>query len=602
MPLDYPSQSYFPGSKVTLVVRFDEFGKSELVAQKVPAKTTKNLNGIDDDRNNLSVVSDPDAPQGVKRFLLGSSGKPAQAQADSDDDYTHVLGGVIPTDAEWSQNGIRTADTLKVTLRYVDCPIDPRTIRSCAIEFFLGCVKEEDFAAGVGGASDVGNATFNPGTASFDGARPLNLIPDDYTDDAGNPRTNLRFQGWVDKWTVEWKDDGEPSIVLDCRDNTQLLIDQHTPPRLTVAPTLPIDQAVANYLAHFPSLQGMTVEYQPQGDAIPQLDASLARTAFRPKLGPQPKKGAGTDKHSIWDYLTDVCGQIGHAIYVQGTRVVIQRVRSLMTNQKSGRPDDPFTGRTLPSGTSFNFRRFIYGRNVAEMHFSRNYSKKVPTNVELRSYSAETKSVIVARFPLPADRIAYALPGDAQPDQKWIVRKVSGVKDEKSLRALAQEVYESLGRSELEAELKTKNLASFGGGNTDPDILDARFGDTVEVLVNREEEEFSTITSVESYLTAQDRNSQYLAKLGFSDAFAAAYARAYTDAGFQTTFRVRKMKVTWGVDEGVDITLSLVNYLEVRADKFLPQGEEPNDTVDAPRPPQNSGPTSGPPPDLPSPF
>jgi len=598
--LDYPEQDYYPRAKLRLIIRFEEYGRPLLI-KKVPSKTTKNLDGVLDPRNNLQVSKDPEAPQGVQRFLLQRGGQKGyggpQSQDHSADQQTFTLAGIVPQSADWNQNGIRIAATLNAMIRYIDAPLDPRIIRSCAVEYYLGCISAEEFAAGIQGKTR--GQVFGNGVPNA--AEPMDMIPDTYLDANGKQRTNLRFQGWVDEWTVDWGK-GEPMIHLDCRDNTQQFIEQQQPAKLVLAMNLPIDQAIAQYLSHFPQFQGISVQYKPAADKIPILGQVLSSTAYRPNLGPPVAKGGGsTERHSVWDYLTEVCGAIGHAIYLDGTTIVIARVRSLLSSQQLNRPEDPFQGRTLPSGMSFTYRRFIYGRNIETMKAKRNFSKRQQTNVEVRCYSPEVKNMLVARFPLPADRLAWAIPGDAQPDQKWVIYKVSGIKDAPTLRALAQNIYEELGRAELETEIKLRNMASFGGGNLDPDILDLKVGDTIEVLTNRDDV-YSTLTQIEKNLTAQQRNAQFMTVLGFSDDFAQAYSRAYTDAGFQTTFKTRTMHTHWDVGEGVSISLGCINYVEVRADKFLPNGEEPNvGQPSAKKPPAVTGPKPPPPPAAPPP-
>lgn len=572
MALEYPPQDYFPSAKVRLIIRFDEFGQTSRL-KAAPKKIVKNLTGVKDDREPLIVTTDSESPGGVKRLLLsssnGSSGIGAgQDQTKSSDGLTHELGGIIPKQVQWAQNGIRTADTAKVEIKYIDCPIDPRTVRSCALEYALGCVSADEYARGVAGE-------WRPPGQGSQQVESMSLVPDTWTDEFGRQRTNIRFQGWVDKWSIDWSEGAEPMIQLDCRDNTSLLLGLEVPPKLVVSAKKPIDEAIATYLTHFPSLQGLTIEYRPSQDAPPILGAVLAKTAFRPQLGPSPAQGAGNDKHSVWDYLTDICGSIGHTIRLEGTNIIIQRARSLMSNQSNAREDDPFRGRTLASGMQFNYRRFIFGRNVMKMSTSRNFARAVPTNVEVRSYSTAQKTVLVARFPQPADRQTYAIPGDAGTDQKWQVVRVTGIEDPKTLRVVAQNIYESVGRNELNIEVTTRNLASFGGGNTDPDILDAKPGDSIELLVNRDEDEVNTLTRIENALIAQARNADFMKALGFSPEFSDAYSKAYTDAGFQTVFRVKTMNTTWSITEGVTITVNGVNYLEVRADKTLPSDEEP---------------------------
>lgn len=575
MPLEYPEQSYYPSAKLRLTIRLDEFGDGSRLAA-VPNKSTKNLNGVRDPRGALQAVLDPGAPAGVTRYLIVEQGatqaQPATAQARSSDGLTFDV-TVIPSDMVWDQNGIRTADTLSATIKYIDCPIDPRCVRSIAVEAFFGAVKGEDFFAGINGAS----RTIENGEVSR--TEPLNLLPDTYLDDSRRDRTNSRFLGWVDKWDPQWDDNKEPSIRIECRDNTQLLIEQQAPPRLVLDGSVPLDKAIATYLSHFPQCQGITVQYLPGTDTPPTLSSVLLNTAYRPNLGPQPAKGmAGNDKLSVWDYLTDVCGAVGHTIRVSGTVVIIQRPRSVYASTPATRVDDPFQGRVLATGEELVYRRFLYGRNVKSMHTPRTFTKHQPANIEVRCYDTERGTILVERFPLPADRLKYAIPGDAQPDQKWDVKRVYGVKDRALLKQIAQSYYEQQGRNELACEIKTHNLSSFGGGNTDPDILDMQVGDTFEVLVNRSDDEAATLTLIEQAQTIQAKNDVFMRSLGFAPDFAAAYAKAYTNAGFLPQWRLKQMKVTWSAEQGIDIALTGINYIEVRADKSLPAGQEPHTT------------------------
>lgn len=570
MPLEYPEQSYYPAAKLRLIIRFDEFGQASRLPA-APKKTTKNLNGVKDDRADLVPIQDPQAPEGVKRYVLVPAGQttaqPGTEQKTSTDNLTFDV-TLIPKDMDVGINGIRTADTMNATFRYPDIPIDPRVVRSCAVEAFVGTLTPQEFQAGVQGQLRAGTG------------EPLCMVPDTYLGPDGKQRSNSRFKGWVDKWTVEWTDKGEATVRIECRDNTELLLEQERPPKLVLDMNKGIDEAIALYLSHFPQMQGLSIQYYPAGDTPPKLKDVLQGTAYRPQLGPPPAKGGGAgtgQKISVWDYLTDVVGSIGHVIRVDGTVLYVQSVRSLTTRAIVRRPDDPFIGRTLATGTQIDYRRFIYGRNIQEMRISRNFSSNTPTNVEVRCYNGAQKKVLVARFPLPDDRLKYAIPGDAQPDQKWTVYRVSGIGDNGTLRVVAQSIYESLGRNELSVEVKTRNLASFGGGNLDPDILDMKAGDTFEILVNRDDVESATLTRLERSLTSYQLNAEQMKARGFSSEFSDAYAKAYTDAGFLTQFRLKTFKIGWSTDGGVDLSLQGVNYIEARSDKSSPN--EPGTSV-----------------------
>ncbi len=580
----YPEQSYYPSAKVRLGIRFDELSR-RVFDGKIPARPLNKLRGIKDPRAPLKLVPDPEAPPGSRRTLLQYDGTKKlaglgpQKQVRSDDGLTHVLAGIMPKDAAWNQNGVRQADTLAVTLKFIDCPIDPRCVRSCWIEFYLGTVTPDEYKRGIDGA-------MRP-VAGTQGGRsePMNLVPDAWLDAKGRVRSNRRFQGFVDKWSNDWGE-GEPLIRLDCRDNTQLFLDTEAPAKLCIDKGVPIDKAIAVYLSHFPQFAGITVEYRPGIIAekdIPQLAKTLSKTAFQPHLGPAPSLMLGQPSGmSVWDFLTDIAGSIGHVIRVEDTNIIIERVRT-----KSGyedkfvnRPDDPFQGRD-----GHVYRRFIYGRNLLEMKNERSFVKTVPTNIEVRCYDPVKKSVLVARY--PSNKIGKgvhtSIPGDGGVEEKWLVWRVTGVTDKDALRIIAQNIYEQLGRQELSTKIKTKNLASFGGGNADPDILDMRVPDTIEILVNRGSEgtavddvDASTLIEIEKQLAVlQSRNVEFMMSRGFPKEFSMAYAKVYTDLGLQTTYRAKAINVQWNTDSGVSFDIEGINYIEVRADPAnLPDPEE----------------------------
>lgn len=623
--------SYYPSAKVRLIVRFDELARVVAKSSNTPVVTspTKKLVGVKDKRAPLQVQEDPDAPEGVRRFILAggpvksflmkglgpertlNNGVASQAirvgNADtkklehivagkSEDGLTQVLAGIVPKDVSWTQNGIRTADTCSITLRFIDCPIDPRTIRSCAVEFFLGTVTPDEYKAGVEGATR--EFQLYKGTTY---AEPMHVVPDTYVDKYGQTRTNRRFIGWVDTWSIDWGDT-DPLIHLECRDNTQLVIDQEAPAKLVIGANMPIDEAVVTYLSHFPQFAGLSVEYRPQGEKVPLLKSALSASSHKPTLGPPPSLALGANSGlSVWDYLTDVCGALGLMVRVEDTTIIIQRTRTIYSDENTAsqddknatetdgenttptysphpvqRANDPFKPR-LPNS---KFRTFLFGENVQDLKLSRAFVRNAPTNIEVRCWSTKQKKVLVGYYPsaTTGKGVLSGTPGDGGLEEKWKVWQVSGVEDVDTLRYIAQTVYEQLGRCELNVRLKTRNLASLGGGNSDPDLLDMRAGDSFELLVKRTEgtEVGSTLTKIDTALVAMDQGAQMMRMLGFDADFANAYARTYSDLGLQSVFKCRTIGTRWGED-GVTLEIEGINYIEIRADKhektFLSKAE-----------------------------
>ncbi len=567
--VELPDGALYPSAKVRLVVRFEEFA-SPVLKDKAPKKSTPRLKGTKDERAPLKAVLDPEAPQGVSRFILVGSPPPKGAPAEqtaSSDDLTHPVFGIVPSEAKWDLNGIRTADTLSLTIRWQDLPIDPRAVRSCAVEFFLGTVTSQAYAMGIAGATREGWV----GDHAY--VEPMLLVPDTYVDARGRARTNLRFTGWVDKWRVTMPEDSEATVELECVDHTRLLIKQLRPPKLMVAKDKAIDEAVATYLTHFPQLAGMTVEYRPFGvrtkESPPWLKSVLAGTAHVPNLGPPATGGGaaqGGEQANIWDYLTEVCGAIAHTIRVEGTTVIIQRRSSLANDGPERRGEDPYAARTV-GDVDYPTRAMIYGRNLNKLAIERDLGRKSSKNIEMRSYDPHRKTVLVARFPEKGDQVVSASPGDGKADKEWDVKYAPpGIRDKATLKKIAEEYFNGAGRQELLVHAETKHFASFGGDNLDPDLLDMKAGDPFEVLLARAVAGEGTIAEIAREMSDAQAARARLEGLGFTAGFAAAYAKAVGNAGFQREFRLKEMSVDWNIDNGVAVDLTGNNYITARVD------------------------------------
>ena len=174
---EFPHQTYYPACKVRLIVRFDEFSdEPSAVPPKKPATMRK---GQKDKGQVLDYIIDPDAPEGTKRYRLAGRGQ-TEAQEASKDNLTHVIEGIIPVSATLEKNTYKEADTLELSLSYLDLPFDPRTVRSCAVEFYLGTIDGDTWRESM----------------------RLQVIAD--LPDESEYGTNRQFKGWVDDWRVNW--------------------------------------------------------------------------------------------------------------------------------------------------------------------------------------------------------------------------------------------------------------------------------------------------------------------------------------------------------------------------------------------------------------
>jgi hypothetical protein len=533
--------SYKPAALIRLVFRFEEYDSA--TSAKPPDKVQTKRRGAKDEGYKLEYVLDPNNTSEGKRYTL--QGKRQETDEASEDNLTYAIEGIVPMRATLERNSYKEADTLEIDIPFLDLPFDPRTIRSCGVQYYLGTLTDEIWKEGVS-----------------NNQIPKLPLEDDYG-------SNLRFEGWVDDYRSSWAD-GQTTVTLSCRDNTSLLIDQPAPPQLKIDPKKTLDEAFADYLASFPQFAGLAVEYRPSSDDAPRL-ADIANKASQRNGG----TGPGKDKMSVWDYLTDVAGMAGCVLFFEGSTIVIQKPRTLYGSEVV-REGDPWEGLEY-NGAELENRTLIYGENVESFEVSRRFNENAPRNIELRCYLPSRKKTLVARFPGVTSKVQ---PGE-KADKSILVLRVSGVASKDALKVIAQSVYEDMSRQELAVSIKTKHLASLGGSNSEPDLLYLQSGDPVEVLFASKEGDAEVPSSpeqLEGALLIEARTIEFLSALGYEKEIAAAYAKAYVAAGYQTIFRVQKAMIDWSSEEGVSISIDATNYVQARYDVPLPEGLEPDAT------------------------
>lgn len=582
---DYGQGEYFPSAKVRLIVRLEEYGdvagESAPRDLKIdPVVPPQLIRGPVDKRSpatyEQTITANNEAGYEVR--LKGGQSPPAGApqQVDSSADArTYVIGAIIPHDVKIGLNGFKEPDTCDIAIRFIDCPLDFRAVRAIAVEVYVGTVSQNDFTAGVQGQTR--QVTRGQSVVQ----EPLHVIPDAWVDASGATRSNLRFQGFVDDVEgPELTDGGVTLVRLKCLDNTRLLIDQAMPPGLTFDTAKGVDEATAQLLANFPQFAGFTVVYRPAVGAsdVPKLGKVLADTAVTATGAPAGSGGGGAKTPSIWDFLTELMLDIGHSIRVEGTLIIIQRVRASTSANFPPRIGDPYKGRTW-NGTFHALRTFIAGRNVMRAKLGRRFARS-SQNIECRSYCTATKQTLMARYPpqgggkygatKPAsNRLLHILPGDGRTETKYTVVNVPGVTDQATLVDIAQHYYEGLNRAELKVNIMTRDLASYGGDNSDPDLLDMLAGDRIRYLVEKVDSSsplHNDLGQLEEAMVQVGLGFDQLTALGYDPNFVRAYLFAYSSISLPTTFVVRAIGMQWNFEQGVTLEIDAVNMIEVRAD------------------------------------
>lgn len=565
---DKIEQTYIPSCKVTFSIRLEEFTQKRLESQLPELKVSPTFKGTAKPRGGMvsqEIELDTDLPH-VRRFVVHTGDPNARPTSPtvSADNLTFDIGGVVPRSLTLKRNGVRKGDECDIEIKWNDMPFDPRIMRAIAVEVYLGTVTPENHAAGVNGATRT--VSRRAGQALQE---PTNMVPD--VDSSG--RSNLRFQGWVDEVEDDRPGGGAAVVKLKCIDNTRLFLSQTMPTNMRPDMKTPVDEMIAKFLCTFPQLDGMAVEYRgdPEDSEtfIPPTLATVTGKYFKPEdIGFLAGKGGGATSgggFTVWDYVVSVCTAASLACWVQGSTLVLQRP-SILLGRNQRRPDEQYQTRQL-NYEDFPFRAFVYGRNVKDVNFKRSYAKRQARNIQVQSYDPSRKNMLIARYPADLKKLASsANPGDGKVDAKWTVVQLDEIRDQKSLDRAAKDLYHLYGRWEMEVNIKTRNLSSYGGGNDDPDLFDLHEGDTIQYLVARDEHGTSSILAAEDALRSESKAGDLLGSIGYDPKVAGMVAAAYNDAGFQEYFKVKEAQIQWGLESGVDISLRAVNFVELRLD------------------------------------
>lgn len=483
----------------------------------------------------------------------------------------------IPKSATVELPGYRQAGTFQLEFDWRELPIDPRLIRSAAVEIFLGSVSASDFSTGMTSVDSSGCRRSVLNTQS----------------ETGHPRDDLMaLAGNVDSWFTQHTGEGG-TVKIEGRDFRGMFLDSPCDEAVMAKLNLsqPIPDLVADILRGHPAAQYIKVMYIPQDwpnlTPPPVLDVK-GLTRVRRKAQGEGTTGSGPGDHvSMWDLITKYCFLVGAIPFFRGRNIIIRPASSVFdpSKPKAGAKDRVFDPavRYDDDGNPFESRKMVFGRNIKELSFERKLSgTKVPV-VEIVSFDTSSKErgerkMLIEQWP-PADkelaRISGVYPSGevAQTDKLQI--SVPGIRDRDRLLGIARSIYEEVGRGELGGACSTGVLSSFKGSNDDPDLLRLRPGDPVEFLtdvraVTSQAPGASTYmdSTRKSFTEQVETVKQALAgKAGGGDENLArvlvASARSSV-VDLLRTFRVANVRFSWSLTQGIQLAFDFQNYFVVR--------------------------------------
>jgi len=260
------------------------------------------------------------------------------------------------------------------------------------------------------------------------------------------------------------------------------------------------------------------------------------------------------------------------------------------------------TPRTMYSSKA-RAKKLVYGRNLNKMSVSRKLggSAKVPT-IEIRCADPSIGKTRWARAPVAAHEVASGIFGEVNPpkasrandvspggtaQEQIRVIPISGVSDAVTMERIAQNIYEQIGRQEIEGSFETCDITSFESED-EGDLLDLQAGDPVELLIaplNDATTGDDTNTLPGGSLTnmqelhsfSVSRRAEFLRSIGFTDEAAQRLSVAQEQVSLNTIFRSQTTNINWSQEDGITIEGDFVNFVVVREDSgaaTLPAGVE----------------------------
>lgn len=558
------------------------FGVSELAAQDVASGLDGNFQRrqqLESVRASLSPPQlareraqlDQERAALQKRQGSGESQtQPHSLTVDQDSDR-NVVFQVLPEMVKVRRNGIKDADTAKITIDFRDVPVDPRVVRACLVSVAMGTVEADEWEAG------------QQGKRREDGT--LRSLVDREPGQELKFNSSTVFVGFVDEWLANFSEDGD-TIRLECRDVGALLRDEPLPAGVGIDLTLPIDQGVRELINRFPSSRGLDVRYGTPTDPDDPLNTFAPETAPVPAdtLSPVQKSRKGRaargkkrgKKQKVWDHVLDVCQRLGLVPMLRGFTLFLMQPRVLFAS---------FAGA----------RKMVLGRNIQTLTFARKLGGVTSDTIEVRCPDPRIGRTRWARYPVldgePSSGI-LGKTGSPQPvvsrasrvspngtaDERIQVYTVRGVNDLARLEEVARSTFEEIGRQEIEGSLSTEDIESFET-RVQGDLLLLQPGEPVTIQVAPVGDEDSPVPAGNlQRLQGQSvaLRAAYLESLGIAPQTAQKLAVAQEQVELVSTFRAGHVNLEWDQDDGVHLDFDFHNFVIAR--------EAPEAREERPRP------------------
>lgn len=604
-----PAQNYYPSCVVDLLIRYD----STLTANASGATAF----GVG--------VQTP----GIQQPSTAYTGTPLFSVGPGNDGNSFVAGRV-PLKARVELAGYRQAGKFSLTFDYRDLPIDPRLVRSIGVRIYMDTVSAKDFADGIAlniPERERQSQMLSVKRASFITPTAENLVMAGVVDN-----WSVAHRTGGSEVTMDGRD--QRAILLNSPLNPELLsnLDLSKPIDSVVQQIIGVHPLLAGY-AVIPDDASLWPKNKVPSPVASDDETNLAVVADVPFVQPKGpwkkvrpnrtrvrmsadgKKPQASPKGvpaqiNFWDLIVNYCSLCGAVPYVtsdgqNGESVIrIKPARDLYNQLGSNEQGNkPYPG-AFKHGTStrnigtetLRIRKMVMGHNIEELSYERKFMGAQGRTIRVISLntSGDKRGIdgklLIAEYPTPELRNAlvkslYApiaqnidlakvtneAPSGATAAKDVLIFYKPGIKDQERLNQIAKDLYEEINRGEQGGSVKTRNLASFGGGNQDPDLIYLRPGDAMELKASTNA--IGSAGYAASPLTDQARQlddgtlyKTLLEKFRGDANHARAVMTSLKSYAFelQSFYRVSTVKFDWDISSGVAIAFDFHNYVVAR--------------------------------------
>lgn len=410
-------------------------------------------------------------------------------------------------------NDYTQADTFECEIDYKQFPFDPRAIRSCGITIHMQDMKN-----------------------LVSGGKATEIDPDE--------KNNTIFVGFADEESITFNDSAR-TVKLEGRDFTALLIDR---PWLSGPPDIsrPLDIIISQILAELPETKDLKVENKVQ-EALPTLGQ------YANAFNDAAQKKNTRKSESYWDVIQDLVGRAGLIAYIEVDKLVISKPRVLYSDTQA--------------------LQFVYGRNLSDLDFKRKLGRRKNFNVVVRSLNIESKEVITAEIPREATAEWAAATGIKQEAVKIpkmdvqgnktteeqlapaISFRVPNVTSQAKLIDIGQELFEELGRQQIEGSFSTKDMETTTGKKTCFNILKLRNGTPVKIDIDQ-----GDMAGLKR-LSSVGEKTRFLITKCYSRKVAQALAETLSNPRFSSPFYTKSVQFTLDSQNGFEAKVEFINFI-----------------------------------------